>query len=126
MPCAWQRLLSRVSSRRFATPQRSRIFGDACSEFASTPCFFRLHLSTGKILTPARLCALFQHLRVCLQITHCVTDTSLNRHLRPPAKCLELGGIEMHEWGVTEPTALASSREVSNCPQAEFLDDDVC
>ena len=75
---------------------------------------------------PARLCALFQQLRMRLQVPHCATDTLLNRDLRPPAKCLELGGVKVHEWRVAEPPALTSSRKVSNSLQAELLDDDVC
>ena len=75
---------------------------------------------------PARLCALFQQLRVRLKVAHRVADTLLNRDLRSPAKCLELGGVEMHEGQVAKPPALASSRDVSNSLQTELLDDDVC
>jgi len=44
-----------------------------------------------------RLSAPFQHLRVCLQVSHCVTNTLLNGDLRLPAEPFEFGGIEMHE-----------------------------
>jgi hypothetical protein len=75
---------------------------------------------------PARLCALFQQLRVRLEVTHRVTDTLLDRDLRPPAECLELSSVKMHERRIAEPPALVPSRDISNTRQAELLDDDVC